>query len=137
MIEHNRAIWEWQYREALSDIEPQPPQGLVNSFIYEFQQAHLQRQHNDEFKNYTEGGITTFIDWKEQNLFQWWNTYDFSSLRQMAFDTLSVPAMSAELERVFSQSKRTWTDDRNSLRPESFEAIQCLKQWSLQGVYDF
>jgi hypothetical protein len=54
----------------------------------------------------------------------------------MALDTLSIPAMSAELERVFSQAKRFYTDDRNRLLADSFEVLQCLKQWSTQGVYD-
>ena len=44
--------------------------------------------------------------------------------------------MSAELERVFSQAKRFFTDDRNRWLVKNFEAVQCLKQWSTQGVYD-
>ena len=54
----------------------------------------------------------------------------------MALDTLSIPAMSAELERVFSQVKRFYTDDRNRLLAESFEALQCMKQWSTQEVFN-
>ena len=74
-------------------------------------------------------------DWKTQGLFTWWATCDFSQLRQWAFDTLSIPAMSAELERVFSQAKRFYTDDRNRVLPDSFEAAMCLKHWSQQGLY--
>jgi hAT family C-terminal dimerisation region len=138
IIAHNRGVWEWKYQEEIPVTESVPPQGIVNTFIYDFQQARRQG-NDDDFQRYTTGGITKLdtTDWKAQNLFQWWNTCDFTTLRQMAFDTLSVPAMSAELERVFSQSKRTWTDDRNALKTESFEALQCLKQWSLQGLYKF
>jgi hypothetical protein len=52
-----------------------------------------------------------------------------------AFDTLSIPAMSAELERVFSQAKRFITDDRNRLSPETFEALMLLKHCALQDFY--
>ena len=137
MLAHNRAIWEGQYYGVQPVEEHILPEDLVDTFIYEFQQAHHRRRRDDDFKRYTEEDFTQYINWKEQNIFQWWNACSFPTLRQMAFDTLSIPAMSAELERVFSQSKRTWTDDRNALKPESFEAIQCLKQWSLQGVYNF
>ncbi|KIW31288.1 uncharacterized protein PV07_02948 [Cladophialophora immunda] len=41
-----------------------------------------------------------------------------------------------ELERVFSQAKRFFTDDRNRLLTTSFEALQCLEQWQTQQVYD-
>ena len=44
-------------------------------------------------------------------------------LRQWALDTLSVPAMSAEVERVFSQAKRLLTIDRNRLSNEMVEAL--------------
>ena len=47
----------------------------------------------------------------------------------MAFDILSIPAMSAELERAFSQSKRTLSDDRSCLLEVIINALQCLKQW--------
>lgn len=114
------------------------PESIVSSYIYDFHQAILpHRRGDDDFIRYTEGSIITDVDWKEQNLFKWWDACDYPGLRQMAFDTLTIPAMSAELERVFSQSKRTWTDDRNALKTESFQALQCLKQWSLQGLYNF
>src|ERR1700761_4990569 len=62
-------------------------------------------------------------------------TSDFSRLRQFAFDVLSIPATSAELERVFSQAKRLYTDDRNRLGTDAFEAAMCLRHWSRQGLY--
>ena len=47
----------------------------------------------------------------------------------MALDILSVPAMSAEPERVFSSARITITDRRASLGIETVEAIECLKSW--------
>jgi len=42
---------------------------------------------------------------------------------------LSIPAMSAECERCFSDAGRTITDDRASLGPEAIEACACMKHW--------
>lgn len=47
----------------------------------------------------------------------------------MALDILSIPAIAAELERLFSSAKITITDCRNSLEIEAIEAIECLKLW--------
>jgi len=47
----------------------------------------------------------------------------YPELRQQALDTLSVPGMSAEVERVFSQAKRTLTTDYNELSNEKVEAL--------------
>jgi hAT family C-terminal dimerisation region len=51
----------------------------------------------------------------------------------MALDILSIPAMSAELKRLFSSAKVTITDCRNRLSIESIEAIECLKSWLSKG----
>ena len=51
----------------------------------------------------------------------------------MALDILSIPAMSAEPERLFSGAKITITDCRNRLGIKSIEAIECLKSWLGKG----
>jgi hypothetical protein len=53
----------------------------------------------------------------------------------MAIDILSIPAMSAELERLFSSAKITITDRRNRLGVETIEALKCLKSWF--GIQDW
>jgi hypothetical protein len=47
----------------------------------------------------------------------------------MAPDLLSILAMSAEVERVFSSVKRLVTADRNRLSDESIEVLELLKYW--------
>jgi hypothetical protein len=47
----------------------------------------------------------------------------------MAFDILSIPAMSASVERLFSSANITVSDRRNRLAPDIIEAIECLKSW--------
>jgi hypothetical protein len=51
----------------------------------------------------------------------------------MALDVLSIPAISAEPERLFSSAKISITDRRNRLGIESIEAIECLKSWFSKG----
>jgi hypothetical protein len=53
----------------------------------------------------------------------------------MAVDILSIPAMSAEPERLFSGAKIAITDRRNRLGSDVIEALECLKSWF--GIRDF
>jgi hypothetical protein len=47
----------------------------------------------------------------------------------MALDILSIPAMSADPERLFSGAKITISDRRTSLGIYTIEALECLKSW--------
>jgi len=58
----------------------------------------------------------------------------FPKLAKLALDIFSIPAMSSECERVFSETKRVITDDRNQLGAATIEAIQCQKNWIGKGV---
>jgi hypothetical protein len=51
-----------------------------------------------------------------------------------AFDTLVIPAMSAECERIFSGIKKLITPERNRLHKQIIEASECLKNWWDQGL---
>jgi hypothetical protein len=50
-------------------------------------------------------------------------------LAQMGLDMASIPAMSSDCERVFSQGKLLITGQRNRLRADIIEATQCLRIW--------
>ena len=47
----------------------------------------------------------------------------------MALDILVIPAMSAEVERVFSSTGQFITDRRNRRQDDIVEAVECLKSW--------
>ena len=55
----------------------------------------------------------------------------YPSLAGMAFDMLSIPAMSAECERVFSSSKLLLDDRRNRMKEDMIKASECLRAWVL------
>ena len=64
---------------------------------------------------------------------EWWQETTqrkvYPNLSRIALDLLSIPAMSAEVERLFSSCKITITDRRNRIGIEAVEAIECLKSW--------
>ena len=70
---------------------------------------------------------------------EWWKSQAsiFPRLSRMAFDIFSIPAMSAECERVFSSAKLMIPDSRNRLGADLIEAGECLKSWEAAGIIDW
>ena len=134
MIRKNRGIWEKEYRQNTTVSASQVPQSTLSAFIANI--IASQPEQIDDFERYINGNTTNWVEWRYANIYQWWMTCDYPQLRQWAFDALSIPAMSSELERVFAQSGRFITKDRNRLLATKFEAIQCLLHWGHQGIYD-
>ena len=64
---------------------------------------------------------------------KWWllpeQKRDYPNLSRMALDILSIPAMSASIERLFSSANITVSDRRNRLTPDTIEIIESLKSW--------
>lgn len=87
--------------------------------------SSMKRLYDDPFINY----IHQEPEGNEVDVFNWWLQYGPAELRQMALDILSIPAMSAEVERVFSSTKKLLTPDRNALTTESLETYELLRNW--------
>ena len=81
--------------------------------------------HEDPFMNYIHRAPET----SEVDVLNWWLQYGPIELRQMALDIISIPAMSAEIERVFSSTKKLVTPERNALTTESLEKYELLRNW--------
>jgi hypothetical protein len=90
----------------------------------------------DEFERYSGNEPTLIHDPKAFNPITWWYNQKeaFPSLHLYAFDTLAIPAMSAECERVFSSTKKLLTPERSRLAPDIIEASECLKNWWDRGL---
>jgi hypothetical protein len=58
----------------------------------------------------------------------------WKDLARMALEYLSIPAMSAEPERVFSGAKITISDRRCKLGDDAINALECLKSWHRDGL---
>ena len=65
------------------------------------------------------------LDWWTQGL----QKTRFPRLSQMAFNILTVPPMSAEIERVFSECSLALNHQRLSVTQETLEQLMCLRSW--------
>src|SRR5271154_371371 len=74
---------------------------------------------------------------KNQQILNWWinKAEEWPCLASLAFTVLSIPAMSAEVERVFNSTKMLVTERRSKLRVETIEANECLRSWIMQGLF--
>jgi hypothetical protein len=64
----------------------------------------------------------------------WWKTHaaEFPGLARMSLDMLTIPATTANVERVFSQAKLILTDGRSVLDAELAGKMASLGSWSRQ-----
>ena len=66
------------------------------------------------------------------NVYKWWaDQTHIPSMQQFAFDLLSVPAMSAEAERVFSEPSSILATIGIDL---AVEALECENRWMKAGL---
>ena len=70
-------------------------------------------------------GTSTALKWRTDKA----QRTQLPSLSRMAIDLPLVPATSVEVERLFSSSKLTISDKRNSLIATTIEAVKCLESW--------
>ena len=79
---------------------------------------------------------TNKADLDVEDPLEWWvrHASDYPVLFRMAFDLFSCPAMSAERERVFSQTKKVITNERNRLSSDTMAAIECQKHLLRSGM---
>lgn len=140
------AYWKKHYKEASDSIarksasstEPseaskQPALNVVQRWKMEHKPLPNQapKRLEDELNHYLDSPVESSVE----NALAWWGESaqrnQYPNLSKMAYDFLSIPAMSAEPERVFSGARRTISDDRNRLSSESIEAtegLKCLEQ---------
>ena len=92
----------------------------------------------DEYEDYNSGepyelgtGASALTWWCHDTQRQHW-----PQLSCMAIDILSIPAMSDELERVFSGACHMISWERGQLDPETVEMTECLKHWKKSGILD-
>jgi hypothetical protein len=61
----------------------------------------------------------------------WWAEREikYPRLSRMAFDILTIPAMSSEPERVFSRGGLVISSQRHSINAKTLEMLLCLQHW--------
>ncbi len=127
-----RKLYDEQYRSNVTETTLQAinaqdeEQDILDAFLNE------NTTPKDEFDIYIDSSTTALDD--NANLFKWWANSASPQLTSMAFDILSIPAMSAETERVFSGTKLTISPNRNRLGEDIIEATECLNRWYKAGL---
>jgi hypothetical protein len=130
----------WKDRQLIYIIDEHitvPTNSLSPRFIHDlnlFEQFltlpiyynHEPEARVDEYKEYNK-----LRPAPAENALHWWRDHAqiWPNMTQMAFDLLSIPAMFAKCERVFSQAKLLITIQRNRLGNNIIEAVECLKYW--------
>jgi hypothetical protein len=73
----------------------------------------------------------------ELKILNWWlfQKERYPRLFSMAMDLLSIPAMSSENERCFSQAKLVISSQRHSLSPATIQQLTCLKAWNHSDAF--
>jgi hypothetical protein len=131
------ALWKDEYQPVMPIITPELEQDSdedkeeMNTFTA-WEKKHATAQIpdlQDEYEKYIAAPIMPGI----KDARKWWlestQQLDYPNLSIMALDLLSIPAMSAEPERLFSGAKITITDRRNKLGIKMIQAIESLKSW--------
>ena len=94
--------------------------------------SNKRRRVADELNRYLDDPLVPDV----RDPFEWWRKHEviYPILTKMAYDIFSVPAMSTEVERIFSDNARIVTDDRNRLQSGTIEAIECQNHWLRQEL---
>jgi hypothetical protein len=125
-------FWTTEYKSTATTVPTQMLESanqVKNSFQKWAQQKKGSSLDQDEYTKYLLAPVVLEVTDPRS----WWleptQRKSYPALSVMALDILSIPAMSAEPERLFSGAKITITDRRNRLGIETIEAIECLKSW--------
>ena len=99
----------------------------IDELIKQQRRLPYPQKIGDELTLYLEAELETDDDLVS---FQYWLRpavrAEYPSLARMAIDMLSIPAISAEAERVFSSAGFILNSRRRRLREETLEAMLCL-----------
>jgi hypothetical protein len=129
-------IWKEYNNQPLSEsaatAASEEDVSMFDAYLLEFDDDVNFNSAFDEYRDYCLSARE-----RADNLLDWWahKSARYPRLSKMAFDYLSIPAMSAAVERAFSSSKLMIPDARNRLSVESIEAAECLRSWIDLGLY--
>jgi hAT family C-terminal dimerisation region len=127
-------LWK-KYRPSSDSttVSSEIEQSNQNVFItWKHQQSARRADNTDEYFRYIREPPVP-QDHIKQGAYSWWleerQQRLYPNLSKMALDILTIPAMSAAPERLFSSANITISDRRNRLHGDTTEAIECLKSW--------
>lgn len=140
-----RTLWEDNYKgrrpsSPINHFESSSQgstssQEIKNSYIQHLESKRRARLLADEYNVYL--STPPILSTDTHNPRSWWlektQQQLYPNLSRMALDILSIPAMSAEAERVFSYVTYGLDDRRCSMKLETLEALVQLNSWLRMG----
>ena len=135
-----KQFWESSYRSSTGlpkrSNTPLPTANTDNQFYQWMNRRRGGQDAMDELDRYINEPLMPFSD---DTAHDWWvrpeQRVRLPLLSKMAIDIFSIPAMSSEPERVFSGAKHTISEQRNSLKADTIEILECLKSWFRLGIF--
>jgi len=138
-----KSLYGLQYKKQVVSEAISPQKQREPNKIVAHRRQHLDKVHSDARKATPQDEFERFCDQAIIDVndcpIQWWRTIglkEYPHLAQMAFDMLSIPAMSDEPERVFSHMGLMVTKRRNHLEQDTIQAAQCLYSWDRASIID-
>lgn len=114
-------------------IVPSIEPGLLQSF-FNSTCSNQSNKLQDEYQRYCLEDIALQGSWDSS--LEWWKAHQeqYPRLAKLARDIMSIPGMSAEVERLFSSAKLMLPPSRNHLAPDAIEAGECIRSWRKNGL---
>ena len=135
-----KKLWETTYKREIQSREksPEPPEEvsyleaiLNNQAPVSISRGTRPSSRKDELFVYLAEPPTDLLGaldyWKARET-------EWPHLASMAFDFLSIPAMSSECERVFSSCGKQTTPESCRLSGKALWHSECLKNWQRRGA---
>lgn len=124
-------------QDSDNDDNYRPPVPELNNSLFDqhFNTGLYEHAIKDELDKYLTEHLADKTDWKGP--LDWWKAHQkqYPILSKMAADILSIPGMSAEVERLFSSAKLMLPPARNSLMMDGIEASECISNWKKNGLF--
>ena len=137
-----RQLWEREYKEEdltrRQELSPEPQVEIsyIEAILNEqapTNRARITRpsSRQDEYALYITEPATDLL-----GAMEYWRAREseWPHLASMAFDFLSIPAMSSECERVFSSCGNQTTPESSRLSGQHLWHTECLKNWQRRGA---
>jgi hypothetical protein len=138
-----KKLWEQKYKGQDIDLQEReedspvpPPMSMIEQIlesVVPLGQAQRYNPRRDQYATYiAEASVVNL------SVMDYWKAREreWPQLTAMAFDFLSIPAMSAECERVFSACSRMTTAQSSRLSGETLWYTECLKNWQNRGAIE-
>jgi hypothetical protein len=124
MIMNVKDTWRKDYSGGCEQLQgdPVPSEDILDQYLRKSTSLN-----SDSFDSFIHGPVVKFNEGAD--VYAWLKNNCSPSVRQQALDLLSIPTMSAEVERVFSSAKLLITPQRNSLSEERVEYLELLRYW--------